>query len=371
MKPLRILHSESSNGWGGQEHRIFKEMVALRARGHVSELVCVPHARLGERLAAEGFSVHTVPMRSGFDLSAVCAIGKILKQGQFDVLNTHSGRDSLLAGTAARIARTPLIARTRHLALPITSRATYTWLPHKVIAVSDSVRTYLMSKGVPSKDIVTILTGIVKPPKIEQSSLREELGLSDNAIIAGTVAIIRDKKGHADLIRVAGPIIRQRPNVHFVFAGDGPLLADMQASASALHLDTNIHFLGLRRDIPNVLAGFDLFVLPTYQEALGTAFIEAMAAGLPVIGTSVDGVPEVIEHDVNGLLVPAHDDRALSDALLRLIGSPAERRRMGEAGLRITQKRFSVDTMADQTVAFYRRSLEERATAAQGGRRHA
>jgi glycosyltransferase involved in cell wall biosynthesis len=365
MKPLRILHSESSNGWGGQEHRTFKEMLALRERGHTLELVCVPGARLGERLGAEGFTIHTTPMRSGMDVSAVARIRQLLKERRFDVLNTHSGRDSLLGGAAARLAGTPLIVRTRHLALAITSRATYTWLPHKVVAVSQSVRRYLVSEGVPENDVVTIYTGIAKPPSVSRaaSTLRAELGLGENAVIAGTVAILRDKKGHADLIRIAKPLIQQRPNLHFVFAGDGPLFDEIRASVQDNGLADHIHMLGLRRDIPNVLAGFDLFVLPTHQEALGTSFIEAMAAGLPVIGTAVDGVPEVIDDGVNGLLVPAHDDRALAAALLRLADAPDDRRRMGDAGLRITQTRFSVDTMANEMAAFYVSSLSERGLA--------
>ena len=169
----------------------------------------------------------------------------------------------------------------------------------------------------PQKDIVTIYTGIEKSQPLSRvsSTLRAELGLGEGAVIAGTVAIMRDKKGHPDLIRVAKPLIEQRPNLHFVFAGDGPLFDEIQANVQAQGLAGHIHLLGLRRDIPNVLAGFDLFVLPTHQEALGTSFIEAMAAGLPVIGTAVDGVPEVIDDGVNGLLVPAHDDRALAAAI--------------------------------------------------------
>jgi glycosyltransferase involved in cell wall biosynthesis len=362
-KPLRILHSESSNGWGGQEHRTFKEMLALRERGHALELVCVPGARLGERLSAEGFRVHYVPMRSGVDVSAVATIRRLLRQGRFDVLNTHSGRDSLLGGAAARLAGTPLIVRTRHLALAITSRATYTWLPHKVVAVSQSVRRYLVSEGVPEKDVVTIYTGVARPQPPGCSSLRAELGLDERAVIAGTVAILRDKKGHPDLIRVAMPLIEQRPQLHFVFAGDGPLFDQIRAQVVAQGLAGHIHLLGLRRDIPNVLAGFDLFVLPTHQEALGTSFIEAMAAGLPVIGTAVDGVPEVIDDGVNGLLIPAHDEAALARALLRVVDAPEERRRMGDAGLQTTRTRFSIDTMANEMAAFYRSSLLERGAA--------
>jgi len=148
-----------------------------------------------------------------------------------------------------------------------------------------------------------------------------------------------------------------------VFAGDGPLFDEIRADVQARGLSGHIHLLGLRRDIANVLAGFDLFVLPTHQEALGTSFIEAMASGLPVIGTAVDGVPEVIDDGINGLLVPAHDDRALAAALLRLVDAPDERRRMGAAGMRITQTRFSVDTVASEMAAFYRNSLSERGVA--------
>lgn len=189
----------------------------MRQRGHTLELICVPGARLGERLRAEGFAVHTVAMRSGIDVAAVARIRKVLRRGHFDVINTHSGRDSLLGGAAARLAGTPLIVRTRHLALPITSRATYTWLPHKIVTVSHSVRRYLVSVGVPQGDIVTIYTGIARPPRISRaaSTLRAELGLSENVIVAGTVAILRDKKGHEDLIRVAKQLTKQRPNLHF------------------------------------------------------------------------------------------------------------------------------------------------------------
>src|SRR5260370_12619574 len=114
MKPLRILHSESSNGWGGQEHRTFKEMLALRERGHTLELVCVPGARLGERLGAEGFTVHTTPMRSGADVSAVAHMRYILKQERFHVLNTHTTRDNLLGRAAPPLPRPPPIAAPHH-----------------------------------------------------------------------------------------------------------------------------------------------------------------------------------------------------------------------------------------------------------------
>lgn len=356
---LKILHTESSTGWGGQEHRTFKEMVSLRARGHTLELACRPEARLGVRAEEAGFTVHRIPMRGGGDLVAAWRLTRLLRRERFDIVNTHSGHDSLLAGIAGRLARTPLIVRTRHLALPITSPATYRRLPHKVVTVSDWVRNYLISVGVPAENVTTVYTGIEPLPET-CSTLRSELGLTDDSILIATVAILRFEKGHLDLINAAKPLLAERPAVHLVFAGDGPIYDRLRDYIAECGLTDRIHLLGLRRDIPNVLAGCDFFALATWQEALGTSFIEAMAAGLAVIGTAVDGVPEVISDGVNGLLVPSKDQAALTRALYALVDDAALRCRLGEAGLAITRTRFSVATMAAEMEAFYLASLAER-----------
>ncbi len=123
--------------------------------------------------------------------------------------------------------------------------------------------------------------------------------------------------------------------------------------STAIGISDRIHLLGFRTDIPNVLRGCDFFVLPTHQEALGQSYIEAMAAGLPVIGTDVDGVPELITHGVNGLLVPPHDIVALRAAMARLIDNPRLRTQLGVAGRLLTDASFTVDGMADETIDFY------------------
>ncbi len=359
MKALNILHSESSRGWGGQEIRTLKEMVALRALGHHIELVCPDDAKLGERSVENGFVVHHVRMKGGADARSLWAIKRLFKMRRYDVLNTHSGHDTLIAGTAGRLARTPLIVRTRHLALPITSLATYNWIPHRVIGVSQYVTNYLISAGVSASRVETIYDGIVRPDDLGESSLRSELGLDHHALVVGTVAFMRGNKGHEDLIRAVQPLIAERANLHVVMAGDGPCFDSVKRMVNELGLAPRIHLLGFRSDVPNVLKACDLFVLPTHQEALGQAFIEAMAAGLAVIGTNVDGVPELIEHGVNGLLVPAHDINQLRTAMCCLLDDKSLRAKMGQAGRLITDVRFTVDDMARQTVDFYRRGMDK------------
>ncbi|SAK46822.1 glycosyl transferase family 1 [Caballeronia hypogeia] len=357
---MKILHSESSTGWGGQEIRTLKEMVALRESGHTVELICPGEARLGQRCSELGFTVHHARMRGGGDMQSMLRIKGLLRRRAFDVLNTHSGHDSLVAGTAGRLARTPLIVRTRHLALPISSLATYTWIPHRVIAVSNYVRRYLISAGVAEKRVHTIYDGINQPQSVAHSTLRSELDLGPDAFIACMVAIMRDKKGHEDLIAAVGPLLETHPNLHVVMAGDGPWFDRIKGIVDGLGLAHRIHLLGFRTDVPNIFRGSDLFVLPTHQEALGQAFIEAMAAGLPVIGTSVDGVPELIDDNVNGLLVPPRDPVALRAALARMIDEPDLRQRLRRESLRITERGFTVGDMANETAMFYRRALSER-----------
>ncbi|ANN77270.1 glycosyltransferase family 4 protein [Bordetella flabilis] len=364
MTPLRIVHSEAAVAFGGQEHRIFKEMIAMRERGHHMEAICQSRAQLVKRLSDEGFTVHKVDMDGVANyFKGIAAIRRILREGRYDVLNTHSRRDTVIAAPAARMAGTPLIVRTRHLASKVGSMWSYTVLPHRVTAVSDHVREYLITRGVPREYAATLYSPIVPPPPIEKSTLRDELGLAATDIVVGCVAVMRPAKGHIDLIDAMLPLMRTRPNLHLVFVGSGsPTFERVQAYIGELGLQSHIHLMGTRRDVPNLLAGFDLFALATQQEASGTVYVEAQASGLPVVGTNVGGVAEMFRDGVSGILVPPKDQAALTAALQRLIDDPALRRQMGEAGRRMIREEgvFSPQRLAERTELIYRKWLAER-----------
>lgn len=361
---LTIIHTESSLGWGGQEHRTFKEMVGLRKQGHRMLLLCQPRAKFGARAREAGFEVFEVRMRNGVDLPAVLKMRAIFRRERVDVVNTHSGRDSILAGLAGLLAGR-LVVRTRHLALPITSRFTYTTLPHHVVSVSEHVRRYLMSEGVPASRVSTVYTGIDPAAMLLDgpSDLRASLGIADSARVVATVAILRMKKGHRFIVEAAPRILAACPDTHFVFAGDGAQMANLQAQIADAGLASHIHLLGLRRDIANVLAGSDLFLLPTEQEALGTSYIEAMAMGLPVVGSNVDGVPEVVRDGDNGLLIEPGNADSLADAVIRLLSDDALRTQMAQRSRALVSSLFHVDTMCEQMLALYRRLLAQREAA--------
>lgn len=364
---MNILHTESSLGWGGQENRTLNEMLALRERGYVPRLACPPGARLGARAREAGFEVHDIPMRGALDLPAILSLRRLMREQSIDIVNTHSGRDTQLAGLAARSLalspgrRRPRVVRTRHLALPISSTFTYARLVDHVVTVSRFVAAYLASAGVPAARITVVPTGIdlARYPADASGTLRAELGLAETALLVGTVAILRRKKGHAELLEAIPAVLLRFPEAHFVFAGDGPQHDNLARRIAELDLGGNVHLLGLRRDVVNVLASLDLFVLPTHQEALGTAFIEAGAMGLAAIGSAVDGVPEIVGAGETGQLVPVNDPPALAAAIIALLADPALRRRLGAEARRKVAAQFSREAMIEGMLGVYHRLLEQ------------
>lgn len=355
-RPLRIIHSEAAGTFGGQEHRVFKEMMAMRERGHFLEAICQPGSMLGERLMREGFRAHLLKMDGIANyLKGIYKVACILRAGRFDVLNTHSRRDTVIAAAAGRLAGTPLIVRTRHLAKPPGSLWTYTGLPHKVVAVSDCVREQLIKRQVEPADVATVHTAIAAMHRLEHSSLRSELSIPESDIVVCCVGHLRVQKGQRQLMDAMAQIMQVRNNVRLVFVGSGSQWEPLQQHALELGHAARVHFLGRRDDIANILSGSNIFALATQFEALGTAFLEAEFCGLPVVGTRVGGVPEAVVDGITGFLVPCGDEPALIHALTRLVDDPDLRKSMGQAGASILghSARFTVQRMAQHMERSY------------------
>jgi len=355
---LTVLHTESSAGWGGQENRTLYECLGLKRLGARPIILARPESKLLERARAAGIEVRSHRLSSNRDLSAILYMLRIIKEEGVDVVSTHSGDDSLLGALAGRLSsRKPAIVRTRHLSLPITSKATYSLLPHMVVTVSESVRDYLVNgKGIRAGKVVSIPTGVDLKrfdPSTTQETLKPGLGLKDGALVVGTVAILRRKKGHHILLEAIPGILREVPEAVFVIAGNGPQRDALEKRIGELGVGESVKMLGLRNDIPGVLKGLDLFVLPTLQEALGTSILEASAMGKAVVATRVGGVPEAVRDGVTGLLVPPEDPEGLKAAVVRLLRDNDLRKNMGEAGRRMVVDGYSMDMMAERMFSLY------------------
>jgi glycosyltransferase involved in cell wall biosynthesis len=145
--------------------------------------------------------------------------------------------------------------------------------------------------------------------------------------------------------------------VRFRIVGDGPLRESLESQSRALGVDGIVEFLGARNDVPAQLRHFDLFVLPSLWEGLPYVLLEAMAAGLPIVTTDVDGVREVITDGREGIVVPSRNARALADAIVGLMANSARRSRLGVNGAQGVKERFSLDAMIEQTVDVYSRAM--------------
>jgi len=363
-KTITVMHTESSNGWGGQEFRTFRESMGLMKLGVRIIILCQPGSVLGEKAEAAGIEVKTCTMKRSYDIFAVKRIIKLIRDENIDIINTHSGRDTLLAGIAGRLSsRKPTVVRTRHLALPITSKFTYNVLAHKIVTVSEYVRGYLISVGISPSKIAAIHTCVDLnkfDPNKAGDSLRKELGLAADTPVIGTVAILRKKKGHHIILDAIPAVLKEVPEAVFVFAGNGPQKQNIENEIKARGLSGKVYMLGLRNDIPDVLKSIDLFVLPTLQEALGTSFIEAMAMEKPVIGTDVGGVSEVIKDGVNGCLVKPDDPSDLARAVVRVLRSDNRGRMMGIEGRKMALQNFSSEKMCGDMFSLYSSLLQRK-----------
>lgn len=362
-RPLKILYSEAATGYGGQERYIHRLMRQMRRHGHEVHALVQPGAQLLDHLRDDQFKVHTKVMDSGIDFwRNLLSIRRLLRAQRYDVVNTNSRRDTVHVGAAARLAQVPLIVRTRHLARPVGSLLSYSWVPHRVIAVSQFVRQQIIHRGMKADYVDVVLPAVDLPDPLPTQVLRAELNLNESAVIVGSIAVLRKEKGMQELIQAMAPLIRQQEKLHLVIIGGGSLQDRLVDFAEQLEVKERVHFLGTRHDIERLIGDFDIFASATYLEASGTTFAEAAAASVPVVGTQVGGVPEMMQPGKSGLLVPLHDIVSLRNAINRLIQHPDLGKKMGQKGYQfaVTEGTFSLDVFQAKTEQSYRRWLEQR-----------
>jgi glycosyltransferase involved in cell wall biosynthesis len=374
--PLKILHTEAAKGFGGQEIYIYRHMLAMRERGHDVSLLCQPGARLGEMAREAGFTVHALKMGGLLRLlRGIWSVSRLVKRNAYDVVNTTSRRDALIAAAGARLAGAPLVVRSRHLMSPVNSLLTYTGLPHRVLTVSSFVKQLLVHRGIDDAHI-GIVPPIAVPPQWSQvqnddawqclqdtrAEVRRELGFDDDQIVVGCVAVLREPKGHADLLRAIAPLCRRHPNLQLVIVGDGqPMMDTLKALRESLGIATQVHLLGYRLGACRLMTAFDLFALASHKEAAGTVFLEAAYVGVPIVAIRVGGVPEMLVEGSNALLAPLGDEAALTRALETLVEQPERRRQMGRAGWEWMRSahRFTPTGHTEATEYYYHQWLRE------------
>lgn len=352
MKIMQIISGAAVNGAITHCLLLTRE---LARRGHDVTLVCRPGAWIGEQLASDPVKViHSDQHRWPGD--ELRRIAKVLDDGCFDVIHTHMSRAHLFGVLLRLFTRVPRVASAhcRHI-------QPHWALNDMVITASESTRRFHRRVNfVPGHRIVKI-HNFVDGKRFEnlapetRHTIRRPLGIADSDLLITVVANVMPRKGQRYAIAALPQILAATPSARLLLVGDEDQAYTklVQSEADRLNVSPHIHWLGRRDDIPNLLGASDLFLLPSLEETMPLAILEAMAAGLPTVATNVGGVAECISQGETGLLVPRHNHRALGEAVIELLSDSEKRRRMGKAARRRYEESFSIESQTAATEAVF------------------
>jgi len=364
MKKPTILHTEASLGWGGQEIRILSEMLGMRSRNYEVLLATPSNSGIYQRATDSGFEVFDVKMDRTDFISGTLALKEIMKNRSISILNTHSSRDSWMGSIAGKLLGVKVL-RTRHISSALNknrlTRLVYGPLCDGIITTGELIRTQLINELSLNLDkIHSIPTGInvERFQTADGVSVRSTLRIPLDAVVLGIAAVLRSWKGHSHLLRAMPQILASYPEVKLMIVGDGPMRRRVEEELRDLNLGGSVILTGHREDIPEVVNSFDIAVIASYaSEGIPQFALQAMAAGKPVIGTRIGGIPEVIQDGINGLLIDPQEPALIADAVKALLNDRERMKQMGEAGRRIVRDRHTAEKMLDCVEALYHRVL--------------
>ena len=367
---MRILHTNYHHGWGGQSNHILILCRGLAARGHEVILAVPEDSELARRSREAGLEVFSkVRFARGSrslwsDRQALC---RLLRARSMDIVHTHGSQDSW-AMAAALVGRAdrPVVLRTRHNIFPVRDHWPNRWLwgrfTDSIACISEAIIEDFAAKPWMTRERLALIPSAVDADYYASGQgehVRAQLGL-DGRFVAGITGRLREEKGHRYLIEALPAVAAAAPDFRLLVVGAGSLEDALRARVHELAMDDFVVFTGFRTDVPDVLASLDLFLMPSISEGLGTAVIEAAAAGLPIVASNVGGLPDAIEHGIEGWLVPPAQPAALADAILRFYHNPVLAKRCAQAAAAKVRERFSIDALVGGTEALYTARLAKR-----------
>ncbi len=357
---MRILHTESSKGWGGQEIRILREAEGMRKRGHEVILAVNSGGKLIPRAKEAGFTVYELSFKKAFALKTIYSLVQICKKHQIDIINTHSSLDAWLGGIAARLAKKSVI-RTRHLSTPIrkglNSKLLYKGLADFVVTTSSPILSTIGRQAkLPPYRLQCIPTGIdpttLKADPLKAAEFRASLGVGPSDILIGTACFVRSWKGIQDLLQAA-TLLKNRKEIKWVIVGGGHV-DDYRAKIPELGLNGIVTFTG-HLEVPySAIRAMDIFVLlSTAHEGVSQASLQAAYLERPLITTTVGGLPEVCLDGQTGYVVPPFSPESVAKAVAKLVDNPTLRAQFGVRGKQLVEEKFTLTHTLDEMEKVY------------------
>ncbi|NOX98086.1 MAG: glycosyltransferase family 4 protein [Nitrospirae bacterium] len=382
MKRRKVLHIITRLILGGaQENTILTVEGLEKRRGYEVALATGPplgpEGSLVEEAGKKGIHLIMVPeMRREVnpwrDVLTFIRLYRLIKQGNYDIVHTHSSKAGILGRLAARLAGTKIIVHTIH-GLPfheyqsrwvncfyIFCERFSSLFTDKIITVA-AVMTgkALTAKLAPRKKFATIYSGMdldrFLNPGVRVADKRKQIGIAPDLPVVGKIARLFPLKGHKYLLEAAAEVAKVYPQVKFLLVGDGILRENLEKQAEALGIKERIIFTGLvsQDEIPGLLAVMDIVVHTSLREGLARVLPQALACGKPVVSFDIDGAAEVVKEGKTGHLVPPEDSKKLADAIIDLLKDKEKARKMGATGKRLVDPAFRVEMMVDRIAELY------------------
>lgn len=354
MKPLLV---DLETQWRGGQNQALLLLNGLRERGHAPELVAAQNSALGERAVAIGVPVHCVS-RGALRLPAALAMRNLVHTGRFDLVHANEAHAVSAVWLARAHTRVPFVI-SRRVGYPIgksrIARARYE-AATRIVANSTWVAEQAAASGAPREKLTVVYEGAEIPPRFtedQRQAARQRWGIPPGVPLLGCVGVLLPDKGQEWLIRTLAEIRKDFPAAKLLLAGDGPCRGELESLARQIDVTDAVIFAGFVKEIDTVYAALDVFLLPSFFEALNNSLLAAMAYEIPSISFNRGALGEIIEDGRSGLLVEAANVPALQSAAVRILRDPVAAKKIAQAGRVRIEQNFSADKMVEGMLAVY------------------
>ena len=347
--------------WRGGQNQALLLLRGLYEHGHAAELLAPQSSVLAHRARKAGYYVHYVS-RGFFRLPAALAIRKLLSSGRFDLVHANEAHAVSAAWLAGAHWSVPFLA-SRRVGFPIRknwiSQAKYR-ATTLILANSQWVADQAAASGVPAEKLRVVFEGTIIPERFssaQRAQARRIWGVPDNAPLLGCVGVLLPDKGQEWLIRAVADLRKDYPEIRLLLAGDGPSRRSLETLASELGVTQAVIFAGFVKDVDSAYAALDVFLLPSFFEALNNSLLAAMAHEIPSIAFRRGALTEIIVDGQSGLIVPGPDVPEICAAVKRILEDRTFSQSLGQAARIRIAENFSADRMVEKTLQLYEEAL--------------
>ena len=359
-----IAHLVQNLSIGGLERVVINLMTGVKNLGYETVLYTLGEGgELVAELAGQGYEVVALNKRPGMDYFLPVRLSRLFKRRGIDIVHAHNFSPLVYGSIGGRLAGVSGVVYTAHGAKTSSRRKQVLFqrlgLVDRMVFVSDDARrAALTNGGLSDRGVETIVNGIdleryAAGTAAARAQKKDELGIPPGAAVLGIVARLTPAKDHANLLRAFKIIVEDGLDARLLVVGDGELREQLEAETDELGQKKEVLYVGARSDVPELLGVMDVFVLSSYTEGLAMTLLEAMAAGLPIVATSVGGNSEVVVDGETGIIVPPRDSRALAEAVRELLLKPEMAAGMGQKGRGRACAEFGIDAMVRQYEKLY------------------